>query len=51
MNVPVELTYVLYELGLTKTNTRCEYRSRYFDLTYETDPIWRDQTLAVHCHN
>jgi hypothetical protein len=49
-NVPVELTYVLYELGLTKMNTPCEFRARYFDIGYESD-VWGDQTLAVHCHN
>ena len=49
-NVPVELTYVLYELGLTKMNTPCEFRARYFDIGYESD-VWGDQTLVVHCHN
>jgi hypothetical protein len=49
-NVPVELTYVLYELGLTKMNTPCEFRARYFDIGYESD-VWGDQALAVHCHN
>lgn len=49
-NVPVELTYVLYELGLTKMNTPCEFRARYFDIGYKSD-VWGDQTLTVHCHN
>jgi hypothetical protein len=50
-DVPVELTYVLYELGLTKINTPCEYRTRYFDVIFEPDPVWHDPTPTVHCRD
>jgi hypothetical protein len=49
-NVPTELTYVLYELGLTKRRTPCEFRLRYFDIDYQPD-IWGDKTLTVRCHD
>jgi hypothetical protein len=50
-DVPVELTYVLYDLGLVRTRTACEFETRYFDLTWEIDPIHKDRTLIVDCRN
>ena len=44
-NVPVELTYAVYELGLAPQPTHCEFETLYFDL------VWNDGTPKIICHN
>ena len=45
-DVPVELTYVVYELGLARSYTDCEFRTTRFDL------VWTIQNDAeIICHD
>jgi hypothetical protein len=45
VNVPVELTYAAYELGLVKGSTRCEFHTSYFDI------FWDGKNTRTVCHN